>query len=224
MQQLKGVSISQGLAVGKIVVLTSAAAPEAQAGTPEEELARFQRAQQQAVRDLGALYEKARAELGEAEAEIFSVHQLMAEDEDFTDLIAAAIAGGAEASEAVRQAGEQCAAMFSSMDDAYMRERAADVQDVAARIRRILRGEAETTLTGPCLIAAEELTPSQTVQFPRAFVQGFSDGAGRGQLAYRHSRAHAGRPGGVAAAGGRAAAGADGNFERGRGHTDPRPG
>ena len=184
MQQMKGVSISQGLAVGKIVVLTSAAAPEAQAGTPEEELARFQRAQQQAVRDLGALYEKARAELGEAEAEIFSVHQLMAEDEDFADLITAAIAGGAEASEAVRQAGEQCAAMFSSMDDAYMRERAADVQDVAARIRRILRG----------------------------------------QLAYRHSRAHAGRPGGVAAAGGRAAAGADGNFERGRGHTDPRPG
>ena len=50
MQQLKGVSISQGLAVGKIVVLTSAAAPEAQAGTPEEELARFQRAQRQAVR------------------------------------------------------------------------------------------------------------------------------------------------------------------------------
>ena len=80
MQQMKGVSISQGLAVGKIVVLTSAAAPETQAGTPEEELARFQRAQQQAVRDLGALYEKARAELGEAEAEIFSVHQLMAED------------------------------------------------------------------------------------------------------------------------------------------------
>ena len=105
MQQMKGVSISQGLAVGKIVVLTSAAAPEAQAGTPEEELARFQRAQRQAVRDLGALYEKARAELGEAEAEIFSVHQLMAEDEDFADLIAAAIAGGAEASEAVRQAG-----------------------------------------------------------------------------------------------------------------------
>ena len=173
MQQMKGVSISQGLAVGKIVVLTSADAPEAQAGTPEEELARFQRAQRQAVRDLGALYEKARAELGEAEAEIFSVHQLMAEDEDFADLITAAIAGGAEASEAVRQAGEQCAAMFSSMDDAYMRERAADVQDVAARIRRILRGEAETTLTGPCFIAAEELTPSQTVQFPHAFVQGF---------------------------------------------------
>ena len=125
------------------------------------------------ARPAGALYEKARAELGEAEAEIFSVHQLMAEDEDFADLIAAAIAGGAEASEAVRQAGEQCAAMFSSMDDAYMRERAADVQDVAARIRRILRGEAETTLAGPCLIAAEELTPSQTVQFPHAFVQGF---------------------------------------------------
>ena len=94
------------------------------------------------ARPAGALYEKAGAELGEAEAEIFSVHQLMAEAEDFADLIAAAIAGGAEASEAVRQAGEQCAAMFSSMDDAYMRARAGDVKDVAARIRRILRGEA----------------------------------------------------------------------------------
>ena len=172
MQQMKGVSISQGLAVGKIVVLTSAAAPEAQAGTPEEELVRFQRAQQQAVRDLGALYEKARAELGEAEAEIFSVHQLMAEDEDFADLIAATIAGGAEASEAVRQAGEQCAAMFSGMDDDYMRERAADVRDVAARICRMLNGEAEHSIPEPCLIAAEELTPSQTVQFPRGFVRG----------------------------------------------------
>lgn len=162
MQQMKGVSISQGLAVGKIVVLTSAAAPEAQAGTPEEELARFQRAQQQAVRDLGALYEKARAELGEAEAEIFSVHQLMAEDEDFADLITAAIAGGAEASEAVRQAGEQCAAMFSSMDDAYMRERAADVQDVArAASAAILRGEAETTLAAPASLPPRSSRPAR---------------------------------------------------------------
>lgn len=121
---------------------------------------------------LGALYEKARAELGEKDAEIFSVHQLMAEDEDFTDLVSEAIADGAEASEAVRQAGEQCAAMFSAMDDDYVRERAADVRDVAARICRILNGEAEQTITEPCLIAAEELTPSQTVQFPREFVRG----------------------------------------------------
>jgi len=96
----------------------------------------------------------------------------MAEDEDFTDLVSEAIADGAEASEAVRQAGEQCAAIFSAMDDDYMRERAADVRDVAARICRILNGEAEQTITEPCLIAAEELTPSQTVQFPREFVRG----------------------------------------------------
>ena len=121
---------------------------------------------------LSALYEKARAELGEKDAEIFSVHQLMAEDEDFTDLVSEAIADGAEAAEAVRQAGEQCAAMFSAMDDDYMRERAADVRDVAARICRILNGEAEHTIAEPCLIAAEELTPSQTVQFPREFVRG----------------------------------------------------
>ena len=158
MQVCSGLPISQGLAAGKIVFLGAQKAAVRQAVSPQEEQLRFESAQRQAVDALGALYEKARAELGEKDAEIFSVHQLMAEDEDFTDLVSEAIADGAEASEAVRQAGEQCAAMFSSMDDAYMRERAADVQDVAARIRRILRGEAETTLTGPCPASYTHLT------------------------------------------------------------------
>ncbi len=172
MQVFSGLPISQGLAAGKIVFLGAQEAAARQAGSPQEEQARFESAQRQAVDALGALYEKARAELGEKDAEIFSVHQLMAEDEDFTDLVSEAITDGAEAAEAVRQAGEQCAAMFSAMDDDYMRERAADVRDVAARICRILNGEAEQTITEPCLIAAEELTPSQTVQFPREFVRG----------------------------------------------------
>ena len=172
MQVFSGLPISQGLAAGKIVFLGAQKAAVRQAVSPQEEQLRFESAQRQAVDALGALYEKARAELGEKDAEIFSVHQLMAEDEDFTDLVSEAIADGAEASEAVRQAGEQCAAIFSAMDDDYMRERAADVRDVAARICRILNGEAEQTITEPCLIAAEELTPSQTVQFPREFVRG----------------------------------------------------
>ena len=172
MQVFSGFPISQGLAAGKIVFLGAQKAAVRQAVSPQEEQLRFESAQRQAVDALGALYEKARAELGEKDAEIFSVHQLMAADEDFTDLVSEAIADGAEASEAVRQAGEQCAAIFSAMDDDYMRERAADVRDVAARICRILNGEAEQTITEPCLIAAEELTPSQTVQFPREFVRG----------------------------------------------------
>lgn len=172
MQVFSGLPISQGLAAGKIVFLGAQKAAVRQAVSPQEEQLRFESAQRQAVDALGALYEKAKAELGEKDAEIFSVHQLMAEDEDFTDLVSEAITDGAEAAEAVRQAGEQCAAMFSAMDDDYMRERAADVRDVAARICRILNGEAEQTITEPCLIAAEELTPSQTVQFPREFVRG----------------------------------------------------
>ena len=172
MQVFSGLPISQGLAAGKIVFLGAQKAAVRQAVSPQEEQLRFESAQRQAVDALGALYEKARAELGEKDAEIFSVHQLMAEDEDFTDLVSEAIADGAEAAEAVRQAGEQCAAIFSAMDDDYMRERAADVRDVAARICRILNGEAEHTIAEPCLIAAEELTPSQTVQFPREFVRG----------------------------------------------------
>ena len=94
MQVFSGLPISQGLAAGKIVFLGAQETAARQAGSPQEEQARFEAAQRQAVDALGALYEKARAELGEAEAEIFSVHQLMAEDEDFADLITAAIAGG----------------------------------------------------------------------------------------------------------------------------------
>ena len=107
MQVCSGLPISQGLAAGKIVFLGAQKAAVRQAGSPQEEQLRFESAQRQAVDALGALYEKARAELGEKDAEIFSVHQLMAEDEDFTDLVSEAIADGAEASEAVRQAGAQ---------------------------------------------------------------------------------------------------------------------
>ena len=171
MQVFSGLPISQGLAAGNIVYLGEHAAAR-QAGSPQQEQARFSDAQRQAVDALSALYERTKADLGEQDAEIFSVHQLMAEDEDFTDLVSEAISDGTEASEAVQQAGEQCAAMLSGMDDAYMRERAADVRDVAARICRILNGEAEHSITEPCLIAAEELTPSQTVQFPRELVRG----------------------------------------------------
>lgn len=93
MQVCSGLPISQGLAAGKIVFLGAQKAAVRQAVSPQEEQLRFKSAQRQAVDALGALYEKARAELGEKEAEIFSVHQLMAEDEDFTDLVSEAIGG-----------------------------------------------------------------------------------------------------------------------------------
>ncbi|MFR7742667.1 MAG: phosphoenolpyruvate-utilizing N-terminal domain-containing protein [Acutalibacteraceae bacterium] len=112
MQVCSGLPISQGLAAGKIVFLGAQKAAVRQAVSPQEEQLRFESAQRQAVDALGALYEKARAELGEKDAEIFSVHQLMAEDEDFTDLVSEAIADGAEAAEAVRQAGSSARPCF----------------------------------------------------------------------------------------------------------------
>ena len=98
MQVFSGLPISQGLAAGKIVFLGAQKAAVRQAVSPQEEQLRFESAQRQAVDALGALYEKARAELGEKDAEIFSVHQLMAEDEDFTDLVSEAITDGAGSS------------------------------------------------------------------------------------------------------------------------------
>ena len=175
MQVFSGLPISQGLAAGKIVFLGAQKAAVRQAVSPQEEQLRFESAQRQSVDALGALYEKARAELGEKDAEIFSVHQLMAEDEDFTDLVSEAIADGAEASEAVRQAGEQCAAMFSAMDDDYMRARSADVKDISERVLSVLGGRATGIAASgePVIIVADDLAPSETVQLNKDLVLSF---------------------------------------------------
>ena len=168
-------SVFGGIAIGKLMIFrkTDQTVKREKISDAKAEVERFYRAREDAKEQLKVLHEKALQEVGQINAAIFEVHQMMLDDLDYVEAVVNMIeTQSINAEFAVATTGDNFSAMFSAMDDEYMRERAADVRDVAARICRILSGEAEHTITAPCLIAAEELTPSQTVQFPRELVLG----------------------------------------------------
>ena len=173
MRSIQGRGVSDGLAQGPLVFFRRAEVrPVQTAGKePAEERARFLRAQAACVRELEEL---AGMHTGEA-ALLLETHAMLAEDEDFIACILACMERGDCAESAVQQAGEQFAALFFNMDDPYMRERAADVTDVARRLLCILTGQEERSfvLTAPAILCADDLSPSETLGLDRSFLLGF---------------------------------------------------
>ena len=144
---------------------------------------RFKGAQTGAIEQLGQLAEQARAEAGDEAAMLFETHQMMAEDLDYEEAIENLITNeklNAEA--AVSDVAEQFAAMFASMDDAYMQARAADVKDVSQRILGILCGVVQGGIASevPVLLAADDLAPSETIQLDKSKILGFVTAGGSG--------------------------------------------
>ena len=149
----------------------------------EAEWLRFKGAQSIAVDQLGDLAEKARAEAGDEAAMLFETHQMMAEDLDYEEAIQALIQeDGHNAQWAVSDVAEQFAAMFESMDDAYMQGRAADVKDVSQRILGILCGVVQGGIASdvPVLLASDDLAPSETIQLDKSKILGFITSMGSG--------------------------------------------
>ncbi len=181
---LQGVGIGEGTALGRLHLLTSAVrSVQARAGTSEDEAARFRDAQERAQAALKTLYAESRAEVGEEAAQIFAVHAMIAADEDFTELVLERIGEGESAEGAVIEAAEALSARFRAMDDDYLRARAADFTDIAARLCDILGGEPASGRTlpdweEPIILAAYDLTPSETVGLDRSRIAGFVTGAG----------------------------------------------
>ncbi len=143
---------------------------------PEAELARFETARKKAVCQLQALYEKALKEVGEANARIFEIHTMMAEDEDFNEAISEMInTQKVNAEYAVAITADNFARMFAAMEDAYMQARAADIRDIADRIIACLKGadSDEFTFSEPVIICADDLAPSETVSLDKAKVLAF---------------------------------------------------
>ena len=179
MKVATGTSILKGIAIGKLKLYRKEAVETGRASslTPEEEYARFQAAQKAAQEQLGQLYEKALDEVGENNAAIFEIHQMMLEDLDYLESIENIIrTQEVNAEYAVATTADNFAAMFSAMDDAYMQGRAADVKDVSERVLNILSG-ADTgikEMNEPCIIAADDLAPSETVQLDKSKVLGFA--------------------------------------------------
>ncbi len=169
----EGRSVFKGVATGRIFVYRKAqmAVSREQVTDTAAELARYETAKGKALDQLKGLYEKALRDVGEEEAMIFDVHQMLLDDPDYNDSIHGIIENDRMNAEyAVFMTGEQLAAMFLNMDNEYMRGRAADVKDISERVISILNG----TQTGPeampepVIILAEDLAPSETVQFNKS--------------------------------------------------------
>ena len=168
----EGKSVFNGVAIGKIFVYRKAdkAVSQKQVEDTAAEMARFEAAKEKAMSQLKGLYEKALKDVGEEEAMIFDVHQMLLDDLDYNESIQNIIENDKMNAEyAVFMTCEQFAAMFLSMDDDYMRGRAADVKDISERVISILNGSqvSPEAMPEPVIILAEDLAPSETVQFEK---------------------------------------------------------
>ena len=180
MQEITGKIAFGGIAIGKIREISKEnnVVRRVKVDDVEAEKARFEAARDQASEELGALYEKAVKEVGEANAAIFEVHQMMLEDEDYLDSIRNIIeTQNVNAEFAVATTGDNFAKMFAEMDDDYMKERAADVKDISERVVRILSKKEETVQGAEedekYIIVADDLAPSETIQLNRDSVLAF---------------------------------------------------
>ena len=178
MQIYNGKSVFGGIAIGKISVYQKKEqqVKRVKIDDPEQEMARYEKAKEEGIKQLQGLYDKALREVGEANAAIFEVHQMMMEDDGYNESVENIIRSqGVNAEYAVATTGDNYAQMFSVMDDDYMRERAADVRDISERLLTILNGEETGAVDAdePKIIVAEDLAPSETVQLDKDKVLSF---------------------------------------------------
>ena len=178
MQIYNGKSVFGGIAIGKISVYQKKEqqVKRVKIDDPEQEMARYEKAKAEGIKQLQGLYDKALREVGEANAAIFEVHQMMMEDDGYNESVENIIRSqGVNAEYAVATTGDNYAQMFSAMDDDYMRERAADVRDISERLLTILNGEETGAVDAdePKIIVAEDLAPSETVQLDKDKVLSF---------------------------------------------------
>ena len=178
MEKYIGKSVYKGTAIGPINVLkkSDGIVKRQHVEDVAAELQRLEDAKKQAQAQLGALYEKALQEVGEVNAQIFEVHQMMLEDEDYQDAIHSMIeTEELNAEYAVAVTGDNFAEIFANMDDEYMQARSADVKDISNRLIRNLSGEEELDWAHmePSIIVADDLTPSETVQMDKRKILAF---------------------------------------------------
>lgn len=178
MQIYKGKSVFGGIAIGKISVYKKdeQLVKRVKIEDADAEIERYTDARNIAAAQLQKLYDKALKEVGEANAAIFEVHQMMLEDEDYNESVENIIHSQmVNAEYAVASTADNFAQMFEAMDDDYMRGRAADVRDISERVITVLAGGAGSGLDSdePVIIAADDLAPSETVQLDKDKVLSF---------------------------------------------------
>lgn len=175
---IQGKSVYSGVAIGRLAIYQKSEnqVKREKITDTAKEIKRFEDARETAKQQLAGLYEKALKEVGEVNAAIFEVHQMMLEDLDYIESITNMIEGQqVNAEYAVASTGDTFSEMFAAMDDDYMRERAADVRDVSNRVVSILQGNGGNDLNAdePVILLADDLAPSETVQLDKSKVLSF---------------------------------------------------
>lgn len=178
MEVYQGKSVFGGIAIGRISVhkKDEQQVKRVRIEDSEQEILRYRQAKQTAMEQLQGLYQKALKEVGEANAAIFEIHQMMLEDDDYNESVENIIRmQQVNAEYAVASTGDNFAQMFSAMDDDYMRARSADVKDISERVLSVLGGRATgIDASGePVIIVADDLAPSETVQLNKDLVLSF---------------------------------------------------
>lgn len=172
MIRINGKSIVKGIAIGRILKFSRQEnqVKRTKITDVEAEVCRYEEAGKEAAKQLNSLYEKALKEVGESGASIFEVHQMMLEDDDYVDSVKNIIrTQEVNAEFAVATTGDNFSELFASMDDEYMKARAADVKDISERLIHVLSGAdtASDAMNEPVIIMAEDLAPSETVQMDK---------------------------------------------------------
>lgn len=172
MEKYTGKSIFKGIAIGKILFYQKGEQPVKRVKIEDtaEQIKRYEDARAKAAEQLQGLYEKALKEVGEANAAVFEVHQMMLEDDDYIDSVVNIIeTQQVNAEFAVATTGDNFAKMFAEMEDDYFKARAADVKDISERMVNILSGNESGGALGDesVIVVAEDLAPSETVQMDK---------------------------------------------------------
>ena len=176
MEVYQGKSVFGGIAIGRISVhkKDEQQVKRVRIEDSEQEILRYRQAKQTAMEQLQGLYQKALKEVGEANAAIFEIHQMMLEDDDYNESVENIIRmQQVNAEYAVASTGDNFAQMFSAMDDDYMRARSADVKDISERVLSGGRATGIAASGEPVIIVADDLAPSETVQLNKDLVLSF---------------------------------------------------
>lgn len=178
MEQKSGKKIFNGIAIGRIKFYSKAenTVVRTKVDDVDAEIARYEAAKATAIEQLNGLYEKALVEVGEEGAELFNVHAMMLEDDDYNESVNNIITTQEVNAEfAVASTGDNFAEMFANMDDEYFKARSADIKDITERVVNILCGGANGSDIGdePVIIVAEDLAPSETVQMDKSKLLAF---------------------------------------------------
>lgn len=185
--KLRGIPVSEGVSRGRVIVLNRSRIVPAKAtfetANPEAEEARFRSALKDTRQEILEVQKRLHDEIGAKESLIFDAHLLVLEDPVVIEEVSRKIRDEHVSSEyALYTASEKYAEALNSVDDSYLSERAADIRDVIQRVLENLMGHPQRVglndLTEPCIVVANDLTPSDTASLDSSKVLGFVTAVG----------------------------------------------